>query len=63
MILSVCGKELILKMLKGSKYENVKLYGGIIVHLSDDGKFEEFRVPKEVNNTILNMDMKQYLKK
>ena len=55
--------KLILKMLKGSKYENVKLYGGIIVHLSDDGKFEEFRVPKEVNNTILNMDMKQYLKK
>ena len=50
-------------MLKGSKYEDVKLYGGIIVHLSDDGKFEEFRVPKEVNNTILNMDMKQYLKK
>jgi hypothetical protein len=55
--------KLILKMLKGSKYEDVKLYGGIIVHLSDDGKFEEFRVPKEVNNTILNMDMKQYLKK
>jgi hypothetical protein len=55
--------KLILKMLKGSKYENVKLYGGIIVHLSDDGKFEEFRVPKEVNETILNMNMKQYLKK
>jgi hypothetical protein len=33
------------------------------VHLSDDGKFEEFRVPKEVNETILNMNMKQYLKK
>lgn len=55
--------KLILKMLKGSKYEDVKLYGGIIVHLSDDGKFEEFRVPKEVQQTILNMDMKQYLKK
>jgi hypothetical protein len=55
--------KLILKMLKGSKYENTKLYGGIIVHLSDEGKFEEFRVPKEVINTILNMDMSKYLKK
>jgi hypothetical protein len=55
--------KLILKMLKGSKYENIKLYGGIIVHLSDDGKFEEFRVPKEVINTILDMDMSKYLKK
>jgi hypothetical protein len=50
-------------MLKGSKYGNIKLYGGIIVLVKDDGTFEEFRVPKEVQQTILNMDMKQYLKK
>ena len=55
--------KLLLKMLKGSKYEDIKLYGGIIVHLADDGKFEEFRVPKEVITTILNMDMSKYLKK
>ena len=55
--------KLLLKMLKGSKYENIKLFGGIIVHLSDEGKFEEFRVPKEVIKTILDMDMKNYLKK
>jgi hypothetical protein len=48
-------------MLKGSKYENIKIYGCIVVHLSDEGEYEEFRVPKEVQNTILNMDMSNYL--
>jgi hypothetical protein len=55
--------KLFLDMLKGSKYEHIKLYGCIIVHLSDDGKFEEFRIPKDVINTILNMDIKKYLTK
>lgn len=55
--------KLFLKMLKGSKYENIKFLGGIIVLLKDDGKFEEFRIPKDVNTTILNMDMKKYLTK
>jgi hypothetical protein len=55
--------KLLLKMLQGSKYENVKLYGGIIVLVKEDGTFEEFRVPKEVQQTILDMNMKQYLKK
>ena len=55
--------KLLLKMLKGTKYENVKLYGCIIVHLKDDSKFEEYRVPKEVISTILNMNMSDYLTK
>jgi hypothetical protein len=55
--------KLLLKMLQGSKYGNIKLYGGIIVLVKETGQFEEFRVPKEVINTILNMDMKKYLKK
>ena len=55
--------KLLLKMLKGSKYGNIKLYGGIIVLVKETGQFEEFRVPKEVINTILGMDMKKYLKK
>lgn len=55
--------KLILKMLKGSKYENIKVYGCIIVLVKDDGTFEEFRVPKEVQQTILDMDMKKYLTK
>jgi hypothetical protein len=55
--------KLFLDMLKGSKYENIKVYGCIIVHLSDDGNYEEYRVPKGVMDTILNMDMSKYLTK
>lgn len=53
--------KLLLKMLKGTKYENIKLYGCIVVHLKDDSKFEEYRVPKEVITTVLDMDMSKYL--
>ena len=55
--------KLFLNMLKGSKYENIKVYGCIVVHLSDEGQYEEYRVPKEVMNTIMNMDMSKYLTK
>lgn len=55
--------KLLLKMLQGTKYENMKLFGCIVVLVKDDGTFEEFRVPKEVQQTILDMDMKKYLKK
>jgi hypothetical protein len=53
--------KLLIKMLQGSKYENIKLYGCIIAHLRDDGQFEEFRVPKKVINTVMNMNIKKYL--
>lgn len=53
--------KLLLKMLKGSKYENIKLYGCIIVHLKEDSDFDEYRVPKDVITTVLEMDMKNYL--
>lgn len=53
--------KLLLKMLEGTKYENLKLYGCIVVHLKDDSDFEEYRVPKDVINTILDMDMSKYL--
>jgi hypothetical protein len=55
--------KLLLKMLEGSKYENIKLYGCIISHLQEDTFFEEYRVPKEVIDTVLQMDVKKYLKK
>jgi len=55
--------KLFLKMLKGTKYENIKLYGCIIAHLREDTQFEEFRVPKNVIDTVLNMDVSKYLKK
>jgi len=53
--------KLLLKMLEGTKYENLKLYGCIVVLLKETSDFEEFRVPKEVVNTILNMNMSEYL--
>jgi hypothetical protein len=55
--------KLLLKMLQGSKYENIKLYGCIIVLVKDDGTFEEYRVPKEVISNVLNMNMSDYLTK
>ena len=53
--------KLLLKMLQGSKYGNIKLYGCIIVHLKEDSEYEEFRVPKEVITTVLDMKMENYL--
>lgn len=53
--------KLLIKMLQGTKYENVKLYGCIISHLKDDTFYDEYRVPKDVIDTILEMDMKKYL--
>lgn len=55
--------KLLLKMLQGSKYQDIKLYGCIISHLREDTQFEEFRVPKKVIDTVLEMDIKKYLKK
>jgi len=49
--------RLILKMLKGSKYENLKLFGCIISHLTDDGTFKEYKVPKNIIETILDMKL------
>ena len=53
--------KLLIKMLQGTKYENIKLYGCIISHLREDTQFEEFRVPKRVIDTVLDMDVKKYL--
>ena len=55
--------KLILEMLKGSKFENIKIYGCIIAQLRDDTQFEEFRVPKKVVDTVMGMDMRKYLNK
>lgn len=53
--------KLLKKMLKGTKYEDIKLYGCVITHLKDDATYDEYRVPQEVVNLIMNMDMKKYL--
>lgn len=53
--------KLILKMLEGTKYDNIKLYGCIVTLLREDSEFEEFRVPQSVIDKVLEMDMKKYL--
>ena len=55
--------KLLLKMLKGSKYENIKLLGCIIVRLTEDREYVEYRVDKSTINTILDMDIKPMLNK
>jgi hypothetical protein len=53
--------KLLNKMLKGTKYSDIKLFGCIIVLLKENSDFEEFRVPKDVIDTVFSMDMKKYL--
>jgi hypothetical protein len=53
--------KLLLKMLQGTKYENIKLLGCIVVLLKESSDYEEFRVPKPIIQTILDMDIKDYL--
>ena len=55
--------RLILKMLKGSKYESLNMMGCIVVLLKDTSDFEEFRVPKSVISKVMNLDMSKYLGK
>jgi len=54
--------KLLLEMLKGTKYENIKFFGCVIVHLTDQQEFTEYRVPRNVIDTIFHMNMKDYLK-
>ena len=55
--------RLLLKMLKGTKFENTKLLGNVVVLLKDDGTFTEYKVPPQINNTILTMDLTKYIKR
>tara|TARA_R110001632_G_scaffold87998_1_gene190780 strand:+ start:1805 stop:3742 length:1938 start_codon:yes stop_codon:yes gene_type:complete len=47
--------RLFLDMLKGTKYENIKVLGGIIVHLTAEGVMTEYRIPKAFSDTVLTM--------
>jgi hypothetical protein len=53
--------KLLIEMLQGTKYENIKLYGCIVTHLKEDANFDEYRVPKDIITTTLNLDIKKYL--
>lgn len=54
--------KLLLKMLKGTKYENLKLLGCIVVLLTEEKDFVEYRVPKDIISKIMDMNMDIYLK-
>jgi hypothetical protein len=53
--------KLLMHMLKGSKYENIPLFGAIVVLLTDEGKFEEYRVPGDIIKSVMKMDVKKML--
>jgi hypothetical protein len=55
--------KLLIKMLEGTKYEGIKLLGCIVVLLKDTMEYQEFRVPKPIIETIMNLDMSLVLKK
>jgi len=54
--------KLLREMLKGTKYENIPLLGCVIVLLKESGEYVEYKVPQDVVNTIMEMNMKDYLK-
>jgi hypothetical protein len=48
--------RLLFDMLKNTKYSDMKVFGCIIVHLLDDGRFVEYRIPKTFMNIVFTMD-------
>lgn len=55
--------KLLLKMLEGTKYEKIPLLGCIVVRLTEDREYVEYRVDKSTINTILDMNIKPMLNK
>ena len=53
--------RLLRKMLEGTKFADTKLLGGVIVLLKEDGTFTEYKVPPQITNTILTMDLSNYI--
>jgi hypothetical protein len=54
--------KLLLHMLKGTKYADIKFLGCVIVHLTDEASFNEYRVSNDIINSIMDMDVKRFLK-
>ena len=48
--------RLILDMLKGTEYEDMKLFGCIIVHLTSDNTYAEYRVSSKFIDRVMSMD-------
>lgn len=54
--------KLLIKMLQNTKFQDLKLLGCVVTHLKEDGTFDEYKVPSEISQGIMQMDIKQYLK-
>ncbi len=48
--------RLILDMLKGTKFKDIKFFGCTIVHLTSDGDYKEYDVEDDFINKVLTMD-------
>jgi len=53
--------RLLLKMLEGTKYNDLKLMGCIVVLLKDNADFQEFRVPKDMINKVMDLNLEKIL--
>ena len=54
--------KLLIKMLQNTKFKDVKLLGCVVTHLKEDGTFDEYKVPSEISQGVMQMNIKQYLK-
>lgn len=54
--------KLLMKMLEGTKFQDLKLFGGVVVLVRKEGEFEEYRIPKDVVDTVMDMNVGEVLK-
>jgi hypothetical protein len=54
--------RLLKEMLKNTKYKDLNYLGGVIVLLKDDKTYVEYKVPSDINNGIMRMDLTHYVK-
>ena len=48
--------RLLMDMLKGTKYEDIRFFGCVVVHLGVNGELTEYKVPKKIIDTVFTMD-------
>ena len=53
--------RLLLQMLKGSKYENISFFGGVVLLLKEDATYKEYRIPKDIITKVFDLDIKNIL--
>jgi hypothetical protein len=49
--------KLLMKMLEGTKFQDLKFFGGVVVLVKKEGEFEEHRIPKDVVDTVMDMNV------